>query len=332
MRRRAGTMLTIAVAGALFAASACSTETPDAGSGQSGAGDAAAYPVTIDTEFGAVTIEEPPQRVVALGWSDAEVALALGVQPVGAADWLDIGGDGLGPWVEQSYQEPPEMLGTLEVNREKLAELNPDLILDTRASGEQERYDQLSELGVPVVGPPEDANAYLTSWQDQLAMIGKALGKQAEATELREGLEAEFATAARQNPEFRDASVVLGVRSASSYAAYVRGGGRVEFMEELGFRNSPAIQQLAGEDFSVPVSEERLDLLDADLTVMFLIGVDAKEVTQDPLYQAVPSVQDGRSVVLSEETVSQAFSSASVAGLSYALDKTVPMFAEALRG
>ncbi|MGJ9611108.1 hypothetical protein [Actinotignum sp. GS-2025b] len=44
----------------------------------------AVFPATIDTKFGPVTVKEAPQRVVALGWGDAEVALSLGVQPVGA--------------------------------------------------------------------------------------------------------------------------------------------------------------------------------------------------------------------------------------------------------
>ena len=52
-----------------------------------------AFPVTVSTAFGDVTVEEEPTRVVALGWSDAETALALGVQPVGASDWLAFGGD-----------------------------------------------------------------------------------------------------------------------------------------------------------------------------------------------------------------------------------------------
>ena len=59
-----------------------------------------AFPVTVSTAFGDVTVEEEPTRVVALGWSDAETALALGVQPVGASDWLAFGGDGVGAWVE----------------------------------------------------------------------------------------------------------------------------------------------------------------------------------------------------------------------------------------
>lgn len=326
--------LAVLLAGVLVALAGCSTGGDEGGedTGQAQTGTGAGFPVTVDTKFGDVTIEKAPQRVVALGWSDAEVALALGVEPVGVSDWLAVGGDGLGPWVEQRYTNPPTQLGTMEVNLEQLAGLNPDLILDTRASGDRERYDRLSQLGVPVVGVPEGADAYLTSWQDQLDLIGKALGKQDQARKLHDDLEAKFARAAQDHPEFTDTTVAIAARTSESWGAYVNGDGRVEFMEQLGFVNSPTVQELAGDDFWVPISGERLDLLDADLTVLFPIGVEADQATRDPLYQNIPSVKDGRSVVLSDPTVSQAFSSASVVGLSYALDKTVPMFADALAG
>jgi iron complex transport system substrate-binding protein len=52
----------------------------DAAAFISPAGSGGAFPVTVGTAFGDVEIPEEPQRVVALGWSDAETALALGVQ------------------------------------------------------------------------------------------------------------------------------------------------------------------------------------------------------------------------------------------------------------
>jgi iron complex transport system substrate-binding protein len=90
----------------------------DAGSttdtdGESAAGEGT-FPQTVTTAFGDVTIDEAPERVVALGWSDAETALALGVQPVGASDWLGFGGEGVGPWAEGMYDEAPEIIETLE--------------------------------------------------------------------------------------------------------------------------------------------------------------------------------------------------------------------------
>lgn len=326
--RRVRAMVVVALAGVLVLAG-CTTE-PSRPSGGSGSTNAGAYPVSIDTMFGEVTIAEPPKRVVALGWGDAAVAVKLGVQPVGVADWLDFGGDGLGPWMQQGYAKPPAKLGTLEVDLEKLAALQPDLILDTRASGKKERHERLSVLGVPVVGPPPGADSYRTSWQQQLEMIGQALGKQDRARTLRDQLNAKFAEAARQHPEFAGATAVLAARTARSWSVYVNDGLRQQFMHELGFVTAPQVRDLPGNGFSAPISQERLGLLNADLTVVFPIGVGAAAVTDNPLYRAVPSVRAGHDVVLSDRTISLAFSSGTVVGLSYALDKAVPLFSRAL--
>lgn len=290
------------------------------------------FPATVPTAFGDVTIPEEPQRVVALGWGDAETAIALGVRPVGAADWMEFGGDGLGPWVQQRYDTPPAQLGTMELDLERIAALEPDVILDTRSSGDPQRYDQLSKLGAPVIAPPAGAPQYLTTWQDQLAMVGAALGRTQQAERLRADLDGKFARAAREHPEFRGTEVALGSRTSSGYGVYLDGSSRMEFMRSLGFTNSRAIQQQARPgQFTMEISAERLDLLDADLTAMFPIYTDPAEVTRDPLYRAVPSVRDGRSVMLpDQEPAGQAISSGSVLGLSYALDATVPEFAEAL--
>src|SRR5687767_12081603 len=92
---------TALLAAALVVTSCGSGDEPDTGGGAaSGTGPSGAFPVTVGTAFGDVTVEEEPTRVVALGWSDAETALALGVQPVGASDWLGFGGEGVGPWAQ----------------------------------------------------------------------------------------------------------------------------------------------------------------------------------------------------------------------------------------
>ena len=153
-----------------------------------------AFPVTVDTAFGEVTVDEEPVRVVALGWSDAETALALGVQPVGASDWLGFGGEGVGPWAEGRYDEAPEIIETLEPSYEAIAALEPDLILDTRSDGTQERYDLLSAIA-PTVGQPEGVGPYQTTWQQQLELVGQALGKDDEAAALQDEVDRAFAAA-----------------------------------------------------------------------------------------------------------------------------------------
>src|SRR3954453_9716260 len=176
---------------------------PDEGSGEGGAiASGGAFPVTVSTAFGDVTVEKEPTRVVALGWSDAETALALGVQPVGASDWLGGGGDdGLGDWVTDTYDDAPEMIGTMEPSYEAIAALEPDLILDTRSDGTQERYDLLSQIA-PTVGMPEGAGADQTSWDDQLELIGRALGRGDQADELAAEVSQAYEDAAAAHPEF----------------------------------------------------------------------------------------------------------------------------------
>jgi iron complex transport system substrate-binding protein len=304
----------------------------DAASGETTSGSSDAFPVTISTAFGDVTVDEEPTRVVALGWSDAETALALGVQPVGASDWLAVGtDDGLGEWVEEEYDEAPEIIETLEPSFEAIAALEPDLILDTRSSADQERYDLLSQIA-PTIGQPEGVGPYQTTWQQQLDLVGQALGRSDEAEELAGEVEQAFADAAAEHPEFEGTEVAVGAYTSEGFGAYVSGDARVAFMEQLGFQNKQAIEDEATESFFIPVSEERLNLLDAELTVVFPIFVEASEFTGNPLFQALPSVQEGRAVILDDTTLLNAFSSASAPGLLYALDNVVPQFADALGG
>lgn len=81
----------------------------------------------------------------------------------------------------------------------------------------------------------------------------------------------------------------------------------------------PAVEAEAGEGFSVSVSKENLDLLDADLTVMAPIGIPATDISGDPLHKAVPSVKAGHSLVFDDKGISTAFATDSVPSTGYAL-------------
>ncbi len=312
-------------------AAGCGSGDPETAEGAAtgASGPGGAFPVTVETAFGPVEIAEEPRRVVALGWSDAETALALGVQTVGASDWLGFEGEGVGPWAEGLYDEAPEIIETLEPSYEAIAALEPDLILDTRSSAAQDRYDSLSAIA-PTIGQPEGVGPYQTSWQQQLELVGQALGKEEQAQQLEDDLDQRFADAAAANPAFAGTQVAVAAYTSTGFGAYVQGDARVDFMEQLGFTNKPEIQALATENFFVPVSEEQLPLLDAELTVAFPIFVEPSQITGNPLWQAIPSVQAGHAVVLDDQDLANAFSSGSPLGIQYALDNAVPLFAGAL--
>ncbi len=286
--------------------------------------------VTIDTKFGEIEISEEPKRIVALGWGDAETVLALGAEPVGASDWLAFGGEGVGPWLEGAYETAPEILGTMELDYEQIASLEPDLILDVKSSGDQERFERLSEIA-PTIGVPENGDNYLTSYEDQVQMIAKALGKEAEGEKLLKEVESAFEKAKEEYPQFAGKTLAVGAYSSEGWGAYVTGDSRVDFMTKLGFTVKEDIEALANGDFYVKLAEEQLELLDADITVVLPIWVDTAEVTGNAIYQKIPSVMDGRSLIIDGD-YANAFSTGTVPALLWALDELPSMFNEALEG
>ncbi|MGY0019989.1 iron-siderophore ABC transporter substrate-binding protein [Streptomyces sp. cg35] len=324
-RRLLGGALALTLAGAL---AACGSNDDEA-AGPAAQKSAGSFPAKVSTKFGTVTVDEQPRRVVALGWGDAETALALGVQPVGASDWLAFGGDGVGPWAKGAYDKSPQKIGTLEPEYEKIAALEPDLILDTKSSGDQTRYDTLSKIA-PTIGVPKGGDQYKISWEKQTTMVAQALGVPDKGEKLIDDTERQFADAAAAHPEFKGRSITVGSRTASAWGAYVHGTGRLDFVERLGFENNAAVEKKAGAAFSVPVSEENLQMLDADLMVMAPIGTTAKKIESDPLYRAIPAVKKGHSVVFDDTNLSSAFATDSVLSVQYALKNVVPLFAKAM--
>lgn len=322
--------LAAASALAVLALAACSSGGEDDAPTGGTSGDGA-FPVTVATAFGDVEIAEQPTRVVALGWGDAETALALGVQPVGASDWLAFGGDGVGPWLDGAYDESPEIIGTLEPSYEQIAVLDPDVILDVKSSGDPERYERLTEIA-PTVAIPEGGEAYLTPMEDQVTMIAAALGRSEEGEQLLAEVDDAFAAARDEHPDFAGKTAVIGSYWAEGFGAYVSSSSRGEFMQALGFETKPEIDEAAGDAFSVTLGTENVDLLDADLTVIQPIGFTAADVEAQPIFRTVPSVADGRYVVLDDADLSNAFSLGTPTAVIYAIDNVVPLFADALGG
>nr|WP_300500793.1 ABC transporter substrate-binding protein [uncultured Rhodococcus sp.] len=212
------------------------------------------------------------------------------------------------------------------------AALAPDLILWTRSSNEQDIYDELSEIAPTVAAPEGTDIAYGTSWDGQTELVAQALGKVDEGRRLIDETDAAFDAAVQANPQFADKTVAVGTVYSGQLGAYVDGDVRVDFMKRLGFVNDAEIQELAQEGrFSVNLSAENASVLDADLTVMFPIGDTAEVIEGDPSIQNLPSALDGRLVVLDDQVLSNAFSSASVPGTLYAIENAVPLFATPLQ-
>lgn len=327
-RSRLGIRFMVAtVAAAVGLALAACGQVQDSSSAGGGS-DNGAPATTVETLFGAVEVPADPQRVVALGWSDAEAALAVGVQPIAVSDWLAFGGKGVGPWAAEAFTSTPTILPTLELNYEQISALNPDLILNTRSDNTKEKFDELSKIAPTVSAPPGVTVQYGTTWEQQMTQVATALGKTAEGERAIADVNASFDAAKSANPNFAGRTVGVGAFFSDSYGAYVQGDSRVDFMESLGFQNSPTIQsQSAGGSFYVSLARENIEQLSADLTIIFPIGGDAAPLKADPVLNQIPAAQAGHLLIMEDPTLINAFSSGSTLGTQYAIDNAVPLIA-----
>ena len=318
------------------ALSACASGTsqttgaPAATASGASASSEAAFPATIATKFGEVTVKAKPVRVVALGWGDAETALALGAQPVGASDWLGFGGEGVGPWAKGLYTTPPTLIGTLEPSFEKIAALKPDLILDVKSSGDQARYDRLKSIAT-TIGVPQGGDSYLTSQQQQVTMIAAALGEKAKGEALLSEVTQAFEAAASAHPGWKGKTMSAVTKTAEAWGAYIEGSERVTFMQNLGFVQNPTIAAMKANasGFSVTLSPENLDQIDADVIVAFPIFIDTTKLTGDAAWKAVPAVRAGKAVVIDGDLAS-AYSLGTTLATKYAIEQLVPKLAAVL--
>lgn len=79
-----------------------------------------------------------------------------------------------------------------------------------------------------------------------------------------------------------------------------------------------------------PLADPGVELLDADLTVVFPIGSDAAVLRADRVLNQIPSAPAGRLVILDDPDLINAFSSGSTLGTVYVVENAVPLFTEAL--
>jgi iron complex transport system substrate-binding protein len=95
-----------------------STAQEDEEAADRAASDADAFPVTLTHRHGESTITGRPERVVAVGFNDADVVLSLGVVPVGERALLGGLDASDRPWFadELGDRPAPELLGAEELD------------------------------------------------------------------------------------------------------------------------------------------------------------------------------------------------------------------------
>ncbi|MFF2481440.1 iron-siderophore ABC transporter substrate-binding protein [Paenibacillus sp. NPDC058071] len=298
------------------------------------------YPIVIKHAFGETVIESKPERVATVQWANHDVALALGVVPVGfsAANFGVQDGSGLLPWTakkldELGVKDPNVFQDTDGLDFEAISDSNPDVILASYSGITKEDYDILSKIA-PVV--PYTTSPWSTAWREQVILNATGMGMKAEGEQLIKDTEDLVKEKLSQYPQIEGKKVVwvnFSAKDMSQLHIYTPVDARVSFLYELGmvYPESITKQITDPSSYSLKLSAENVEALyDADL----LIGYGNEELYQaikaDSLLGKIPAIQRGSVAFIDSDTPLVAAGTPNPLSIAYTIDDYLKLIGEAL--
>ena len=330
-------LLVTALMGVLLTLAGCSgVRTDDAPA--DARGDDAWQPVTIEHALGTAVIDHEPKRIVTLGQGSAETAIALGNVPVGIEEY-PWGSDDTGylPWIHEAVTErgatlPTQFTGGTELDIEAIVELQPDLILASWSGITREQYDVLKDVAPTVAYEKEP---WVSTWTQQIAVIGQALGKSDEANQLITKTQGQLRDASRKEYEGLTFSYIYNT-GPGTLGVFFPSEQRVAMVSALGLTVDPVVETLrkyevAGTDSAEIGLENAERLRDSDLIFTFYMDdASRKEIEAQPLYRQIPAVARGSVVAPADQSLVTASSIINPLTVPWVLDRFIPKIDEAV--
>jgi iron complex transport system substrate-binding protein len=250
---------------------------------------------TVEHAMGTAQVPADPQRVVVLDTGELDDALALGVKPVGAVR-IDVSTDFLSYLGDQT--EGIEMVGTIsEPNLEKIAALDPDLILSSTVRHEA-IYEQLNAIAPTVLAPDLG-----DTWKDNFRLYAEALGKAEEAEQMLADFEERAAALGEKLGTGKTLSIVrflpgqIRLYSDKSFTGVI--------LTDMGLEVPTAA---IGADTFAELSPEQVTKAEADYLYVSTYGptedTDQAEVVGGPLWKTLGAVQAGEVHQLNDDLLS----------------------------
>lgn len=202
------------------------------------------------------------------------------------------------PWVAVRVTgTPPRELETGELDLERIAALDPDLIVGVSAGMSEEEYGLLSQIAPTIVQPPGIVD-FDAPWDLQLRVIAEALGRDDQMDDLVAGVEEALAEARKANPDCAGARALWAslMDPAGDFSVFGADDQRATVVVDLGFELPDVVDELVDGEFFGRFSRERVELLDeADVLVWIAPGTE-DVIREDPLYRQLDVATEGRDV------------------------------------
>ncbi len=260
--------------------------------GVAAAQDACEFPVTATDATGEeITIEEEPDRIVAMQPSDAQILWEIGARekvvgmPVGQyTDYLE------------EYDEPADITQDdgLTVNTEEVVDLEPDLVLAS-AVADEEQVGQLRDTGLTVYRVQSAAS--IDDVVENTETVGRLTGECAGAAETVETMEEEIGAveAAVEGEERPTVLFAMGDGFTAGQGTFIEDIVRTAGGENLG--------SIAGIEFYGQISEEVVIAEDPD----WIVYPDTFEEppVSDRVIESTTAGQEGQIVQASADRMNQ---------------------------
>jgi iron complex transport system substrate-binding protein len=295
----------------------------------------AGFPAVVKHRFGTSTVTSAPTRVLTLGQTDHDAAIALGVVPVAVSGFLGSSYSPFRPWNSAGLTTRPPVLNMLEIQFEKVAALQPDLILAVMSGLTKQDYAKLSAIA-PTVAPPVGYEDWAVPFRPHTELIGAALGQPAAARKLVVELETAFAAVREKHPVLVGKHAVCAELWGADFDVLGSGAPRTQFLTDIGLRLSSSLATVAGKGYNAPLSAEKVDLLD-DVDVVVWTTDDAKtaDLLQHKLVRTLRTTREGRYVLAANggnDDLLYSMDWGSILSNRWAIDNALPRILRALDG
>jgi iron complex transport system substrate-binding protein len=291
-------------------------------------------PVTIQHRFGQTTIPAPPKRVVSAGFTEQDDLLAVGVVPVAVTTWWGDEPFDVWPWAQSKLgNAQPEVLSIYDggLQFDRIAALQPDLIVAINAGVDQDSYNRLSAIAPTI--PQSGEARFFEPWKTQATTIGQATFQPDKMQSLITAADNRFNSVATTIPQFRGKNALLlqGTPWEDKVGATLP-GWRTDFLTQMGFRIPDSINAFMFDDHRAFIPRHQIvPILNTADVLIWTTQSDADEagLRADPAFQQLNATAQNRNVFTGKE-LAGAIAFSSPLSLPVVADQLPPLLNTAL--
>ncbi len=212
----------------------------------------------------------------------------------------------------------PTIISRDQIDFELLAKTKPDVILAPWSGITNADYEKLSKIA-PVVAVPKGKTDYGLNWDERALLYGKVLGKTDKAKQKISVIKNKLNQVVNTHKKWKNKNIAIAYIYGKQLGIYGKSSIEVKILEAFGFQLPKNIDDVVKEKVTVPISQEKIELLNTDI----LVWIEAQnnyEYTKKIVGRKMLTAVKKKSEIFLDTLEVGAFSHSSLLSLPYAID------------